>query len=53
MKAINAIDNGASDDFGEYGNGGRNQTRNYFGAIDALTINGFGARYDIKVMAVF
>ena len=49
VKAIN----GASDDFGEYGNGGRNQTRNYFGAIDALTINGFGARYDIKVMAVF
>ena len=35
MKAIN----GASDDFGEYGNGGRNQTRNHFGAIDALTMD--------------
>ena len=35
VKAIN----GASDDFGEYGNGGRNQTRNYFGAIDALTMD--------------
>ena len=49
VKAIN----GASVDCGEYGNGRRNQTsQKKWLWCNRCIDNGFGARYDVKVMAV-